>query len=403
MALFVGVGRSQSHDQDPFEAGVAACRDAMSQLKTDMPVTAAIVFSSVAFQQEKMLQGVRSVLKESLVVGCSTSGEITTDGPLEEHSVAVMVIASDTVRFVGGVGENIKDGPRTAGRNVAEAVLKELQDGKALRGFLMFPDVLVGNGAEIVTGVLDVLGQHFPVVGGAAGDDFLFKQTYQYLDDKVFSGAVVGLGLAGDVKFGIGVRHGWAPIGVPMKVTRSEGAVVHEIDHKPAINVYDDYFGDYAKELREDTLAKLAITYPLGLRVEGSEEYLVRDPISVDEHGSITCAAEIPQGSEIRLMIGSKKDAIDMARIAAKQALGQLDGAEPKAIVVFNCIARKKLFGEDSGDEIAAIQEVIGKNVPLIGFYTYGEQAPLGGEVRNIERCNTAFHNETIVIYVLGE
>jgi hypothetical protein len=61
------------------------------------------------------------------------------------------------------------------------------------------------------------------------------------------------------------------------------------------------------------------------------------------------------------------------------------------------------LFGEFSGEEIKAIQKAIGENVPLIGFYTYGEQAPMGGELKNINKCSPAFHNETVVICVLGQ
>ena len=123
----------------------------------------------------------------------------------------------------------------------------------------------------------------------------------------------------------------------------------------------------------------------------------------MDEHGSITCAAEIPEGSDIRLMIGSREEAIKVAKEAAGKAVEQLDGSKPKAVVIFNCIARNKLFGERSGDEIEVIQEAVGKDTPLIGFYTYGEQAPLGGEVRNLEKCNSAFHNETVVIFVLAD
>ena len=139
------------------------------------------------------------------------------------------------------------------------------------------------------------------------------------------------------------------------------------------------------------------------MKVAGSDELLIRDPITVDEKGSITCAAEIPEGSEIRLMVGSREEAVKVAKIATQDAILQLDGSIPKAVIIFNCIARNKLFGDKSGEEINAIQEVVGKQVPLIGFYTYGEQAPLGGEVKNIERCNSAFHNETVVICVLAD
>lgn len=350
-----------------------------------------------------MLAGVRSVTKDATLVGCSTAGEITTEGPAKRHSVAVMTLKGEGVSFFAGVGENIAAGATAAGKAAAVAVKSQAPEGK-LDSFIMLPDVLVGNGADIVRGVLEGLGQHFPVVGGAAGDDFEFKKTFQYLNDKVYSGSIIGLGLTGAFKIGIGVKHGWIPVGLPKKVTKSEGSVLHELDGRPAITIYEEYFGpEQTAELKTETLAKLAITYPLGMRVEGSEELLIRDPITVDASGSITCAAEIPQGSEIRLMIGSREEAMKVAKEAAANAVAQLEGGKPKAVIIFNCIARNKLFGERSGDEIDAIQEAVGRETPLIGFYTYGEQAPLGGEVKNINKCNPAFHNETVVIAVLGD
>ena len=191
---------------------------------------------------------------------------------------------------------------------------------------------------------------------------------------------------------------------MPLKVTRSEGAVLHELNGRPAISIYEDYFGESeTKILRTETLGKLALSYPLGMKMEGSDELMLRAPFTVDEHGSITCAAEVPVGAEIQLMIGSQEEAFKVAKIAAQNALSQLDGAEPKAVILFNCIARSKLFGDRAGEEIAAIQEVVGADTPLIGFYTYSEQAPLAGEVRNLEKCNPVTHNETVVICILAE
>ena len=390
-----------SYGDDSYAVGVNACQDAIDQLGDKNP-DLLLVFSSVKYDQEKMLSGVRSVAPNALLVGSSTSGEITTQGPLKDKSVAIMAIKSPEIKYFVGVGENILANPTLAGKMAADKV-KE-QTGDMLKAFMMIPDVLVGNGADIVRGVLESLGAHFPVVGGASGDDFAFKKTYQYVNDKVYSGSVVGLGLTGNFKIGIGVKHGWIPVGEPMTVTKSSGAVVHEINGAPAVKIYENYFGaEEAKVLRTEALAKLAITYPLGMKVAGSDELLIRDPITVDEHGSITCAAEIPEGSEIRLMVGSREEAVKVAKIAAEDAILQLEGSTPKAVIIFNCIARNKLFGDKSGEEINAIQQAIGKQVPLIGFYTYGEQAPLGGEVKNIEKCNSAFHNETVVICVLAD
>ncbi len=389
-----------AYGNDSYAVGVNAAQGALTGLGAVRP-NLILVFASVRYEQKQILDGIRSVAPEALIVGSSTAGEITTAGPAKRHSVATMALASSDIKFYASVGENIAKGPRQAGKKVADAVLR--QSKEALTAFMMFPDVLAGNGADIVRGVLDSLGEHFPVVGGASGDDFEFKKTYQYLNDKVYSGAVVGLGFAGNLKIGIGVKHGWIPIGIPLRVTKSEGSILHELNGKPAILIYEDYFGvETAAQLKTETLAKLAITYPLGIKTAGSEEMLIRDPITVDEKGSITCAAEIPEGSEVQLMIGSREEAVKVAKEAAQNAMSELDG-KPKAVVIFNCIARNKLFGERAGDEIAVIQEAIGASVPLIGFYTYGEQAPLGGEVRDIKKCNSVFHNETVVIVVLGD
>lgn len=349
------------------------------------------------------MRGVRDAAGTASLIGCSTAGEITNEGP-SQKSVGVLAIRSDSLVFYTGVGANIKSGAREAGQAVAREVKDKAQ--KPLRAFVMLPDVLTGNGADIVRGVSDVLGPHFPIVGGAAGDDFLFEKTYQYRDGEVVSGAVAGVGITGDFTMGIGVRHGWVPIGMPMKVTKAEGAILHELDGKPAISIYEDYFGERAEELRREALARLAITYPLGLKIpEYQEEYLIRDPITVDEKGSITCAAEIPEGSEVRLMIGSKEKAVEAAEDAARHLMNEfeVDKTKPKFVLMFNCIAREKLFAQKANDEIQAVLQIIGHDVPLLGFYTYGEQAPLGGEVRNAEKCDSRFHNETMVMFAVGE
>lgn len=403
MSIIASVGHASGGN--PLVVGADAYQNALKGLNNQKP-TIAFVFSSITYEQESMLRGVQEIAGDVPVVGCSTAGEIVTIGPLDAPSVAVMLISAtpDSLTTTIGVGTDIKGSERKAGQGAAQEVVNLLGGKENLRGFIMLADGLAGNGAEIVRGVLDVLGEHFPVVGGSAGDDFRFKETYQYARGQVHTGDVVGIGLSGNFTFGIGVKHGWGVLGIPSKVTKATANVVHEIDDRPAMELYEKYFGERAKSLREETLATLAVSYPLGIRSSDTEEdYLIRDPLFVAENGSITCAAEVPEGSEVRIMMGTRESAIAMATQAAEKARIELGGKTPKAIIIFNCIARKKLLGLRGGEEIEAIQKVLGKDVPLIGLYTYGEQAPINGESRNIERCNTVFHNETVVIYVIAE
>lgn len=392
MSIKAGVGVSLKIDSK--QAGIDACKNAMSNISDAGLI---IVFCSVKKDQEAVIAGIREVSGKTPLIGCSSAGEITNEG-VYDGSVAVMAIESDQIRFVLGSGGEIALGARKAGAKLAENLKNQLFfDSKYV---LLFSDVLAGNGSDVVRGIKDVFGEDYFIAGGAAGDDFLFKETYQYLNEKVIKSSVVGVGISRNAAIGVGVRHGWTAIGLTMKVTKSNGAVLEELDGKPAISIYEEYFGEKAEEIKNESLARMAITYPLGMRVEGSEEFLIRDPITVDEKGAITCAAEIPQGSEIRLMIGSKEDAIKAAESAARQARKQLKGREIKAVILFDCIARKKLFGRYAFEEIKAIKSVLGEDVPLLGFYSYGEIAPLGGDVSS---CNSNFHNETSVILAFGE
>lgn len=399
MAIRAGVGLSSLRDAS--QAGHEACMLAMQRMGEGKP-DFLFVFSSVSFDQQEVVRAVRDASGQAPLIGCTDAGEITAEGPAQK-SVAVMAIQSDRIAFTNGLGLGIKEDARAAGVAVAKDIAAHSQS--PLRTLVMLSDVLVGNGADIVRGALDVLGANFPLVGGAAGDDFLFQKTSQYRDDEVATGAIAGVGLSGSFTLGIGVRHGWLPIGIPMKVTKSHGAIVEELDHRPAISIYQDYFGEKAEDIKKEPLARMAITYPLGIKVPELDEYLIRDPITVDEKGAITCAAEIPEGSEIRLMIGSKEHAVEAAEEAARKLMKEFerDKTAPKFLLMFNCIAREKLFAQNAKDEIAAVMNIIGNDVPLLGFYTYGEVAPIAGESRDPAKIQTRFYNETIVLCAIGE
>ncbi len=394
MAIQTGVGSSKQLDS--FLAGKEAASKALQKMGSK-DADLVFVFASVKFDQTQVLKGIRSVTGNATLLGCSDAGNITTEGP-DRKSVAAMTIKSDTLKWSVGVGKDIAKDAHAAGMEVAREVLKSYKDGKG-KILVTLPDGLAGNGADIVRGAQEVFGQGFPLVGGSAGDDFLFQKTYQYYQDQVLTGMVPGILLGGDIKFGIGVRHGWKPIGEPHQATRSHGNILEEIDGAPAVGLYEDYFGKKAEELKSEPLARMAIVYPLGITLPGAAEYLIRDPIMVREDGAIVCAAEVPQGSQVTLMIGGKEEAIEAARMAAQQALKECP--QPKFALIFNCIARNKVLGEHVGDEIDAIRSTLGPHVNLLGFYTYGEQAPLIGVIG--KDCQSQFCNETMVILTIGE
>jgi hypothetical protein len=76
--------------------------------------------------------------------------------------------------------------------------------------------------------------------------------------------------------------------------------------------------------------------------------------------------------------------------------------SKPAAVFISDCIARKKLYGAASNKEIENVTSIVGKDVPIIGFYSYGQHAPVFG-VKDINACDPGFYEESIVLYAIGE
>lgn len=393
MATWIGIG--SSHTSDSTKAGQEAATQAMEAMGQPYP-DLVLLFASVRFDQEALLKGVTSVTENAPLVGCSTAGEILTEGPLR-RSLVVAVIRSDSLKVATGLGLRVSDNSRQAGQEAATQAAKAKLANP--HGFLLFPDGLSGNAAEVIHGVQDIFGLSFPIVGGSAADDFGFTRTYQYFDSHVYTNSVVGILLAGPISLGIGARHGWQPLGKPRLVTRATSNIVQELDGESAVNLYEMYFGKQAASLQSEQLADMSILYPLGMPIPGEEEYLLRNILRVDSDGSLVYAGEIPTGAEVRLMMGSKAKALEAARRAAEQARVAIAPRTPTFGMVFSSCSRARLFGREAPEEIAIVREVLGHQVPLIGFYDYGEQAPMTAAGF---RGRSYYHNETLVVAAIS-
>jgi hypothetical protein len=312
-----------------------------------------------------------------------------------------MLLSSDTLRCTTAVAKDLTADSTKAGSSLA----KQLQTQGLLELLMMFADGLKGNGSAVIRGLLSELGEQFPIVGGSAGDNGKLVETHQFLDDISYTDAVVGVGFSGDFKFSVGVNHGWNAVGAPQIVTKSVGTTIHEINNAPAVSLYERYLGaEEVANLKAEMLGDVALAYPLGIKDVQSSEFLLRAPFAVTDDGSIVCGGEVLEGSEVQLMVGSKEDAITAARKAAQSAFDDLKST-PKVAFIFSCHVRNTLFSDKktSHAEIQAIQSVIGESVPIIGFYTYAEQAPVAGSSYHINKCTPQLHNETVVITLLGE
>lgn len=393
--MYVGIGVSKNY-QDSFSAGKEAVNAAIKKTGQDK-ADALIILASPVFDHEAMLAGIRSVSAASLI-GCTTAGAITDDGPMEQV-LAVLALASNIVAFHPMKVEHISRDIRAAGREFAKGIFSESEKPKFT---FLFSDALAGNGTELVRGVLEVLGSSFPLVGGAAGDDMNFKKTYQYYNEHVLTDAAVGLAVSGKVRYAIGADHGWQPIGNGRIVTKAKGTRLYELEGKPAFSIYHDYFGERASDFKQ-ALSLAAVSYPLGMGTKEDEHFMIRVPLSINDDGSITCGAEVIEGSRIHLMIGTQSSALWAAKDMVRHLVEQIPGIKPRLVFLSDCVARKILYGERGQEEINAIKEAAGSDAHVFGFYSYGQFAPLAVTPVDVNTCDPGFYEQSISIAIFGE
>ena len=399
MASWVGIGYAslEENKKAAYEASVMALKSI--RLTSEQQIDLVLVFCSSLYPQAEILRSVSGVLHPKILVGCSTAGEIVASSQ-RKRSIAILAFSSDRISLSAGYGQGVNENPRQAGQQAAFMATKGRQQMER-RLFLIFPDGLAGNGSDILRGCQEVFGTSALIAGGSAADDYCFKKTFQFFQTQLFTDTVVGVLLGGDILIGVGVRHGWSPIGKPRTVTKAYLNRVDELDGTPASNIYSDYFGSAAEELKQELLARLTLSYPLGITVHGEEEYLLRNVLRVDPStGSLIYSADVPEQSVVRLMMSSPDTILAASQKAAQQALSGLKGKNPLFALVFNSVARKKLLQLHAQDEISIIQQALGNETPLIGFYSYGEQAPLAG---NMEKGQSHFHNESVVVVAVAE
>lgn len=325
------------------------------------------------------------------VAGCSTGTWVLGD-QLDDAGMAAVALQLGAVRCRAHA-EPVASGAdsQAAGRALAQALL-----APDLALVLVLSDGSVVNGTRLVAGLTDVLGLGIPVAGGLAGDGARFLTTLTALDGPARTGQVVAVGLYGSaLRAASAAVGGWDSFGPARTVTDAEGAVLRGLDHEPALDLYERYLGDEARDLPGS-----ALIYPLRIWPPGRPDLaVVRTVLAIDPHRrTMTFAGDLPMGWQAQLMRGTHDRLVAGAEQAAALVAGLADPVRGERLALLvSCVGRRLLMGQRTGDEVEAVQRTLGHNTRCFGFYSYGELAPhaAGGP------CD--LHNQTMTVTVIGE
>jgi hypothetical protein len=366
----------------------SATLEALADIKPNL----VFVFSSVgAIRDGVFVDVLTKTFPGAALLGCSTAGEIAGER-VRDGSTVVTAVRWDKVRQRVATAKVVDmPGSAGAGREIGAKLA-----GDGLRAVLVLGPGLGINGSALIEGIVEKIGPNIPVSGGLAGDGGAFVETLTLSPEGVSANGVVALGLYGpDVKIGHGCFGGWLPFGPARKVTRSDGNVLYELDGQPALTLYKEYLGEYAKDLPASGLL-----FPFEMiREDHSTLGLIRTILAVDEQtGSLVLAGDIDPDGYLRLMHANTEGLVDGAEAAARQVGETLGGKADSGLgLLVSCVGRKLVMGDAVEDEVEAVASTLGRNVTLTGFYSYGEIAPFSSNV------DCKLHNQTMTVTFLGE
>ena len=387
----------QSKQKDTLRAVQEAVQEARINLPQGQP-DLALVFSSADISHPGLLKTIGLYLEGVPIIGCSSAAIISSKG-IFKHGLAIMLLSlPESIYFTTGYVQEINaKTAQKAGQELGEKLLYGFRDIRRDLS-IVFSDGLIREGSNLLRGLQDRLGSSFPLVGASASDNLDFSYTYLHFNQTTFSDGACGVLFGGKINFGLASRHGWQPLGKPRYITRSQANIVYEIDGVLASKLYEEYFAFNLAELRKE-LKRISVLYPIGIYLAGEKEYLLRNITAIQDDGSLVFQGEVPQDSEIRLMIGTKESCLEATRQALSEAKKQLTGHTIKLVLLFDSISRYMLLGRDASLELELSREIFGQDTPILGIYTYGEQAPL---TAINYRGKSYFHNQTINVLAIG-
>jgi hypothetical protein len=349
----------------------------------------ALVFASrAALERPELVGALRERHPAARLLGCTTAGEIAGTRVRTGSLVSTALRFERTRLALERVAVESPAESRAAGTSLALRL-----DPAGLRHVLVLSDGLGVNGSELVTGLRQGLDGRVSVTGGLAGDGERFERTLVLGEEGARPGEVLALVLYGEeLRVGYGSLGGWSPFGPLRTVTRSAGNVLHELDGRPALALYERYLGEHAAGL-----PATGLLFPLCLALEGAEREVVRTILAVDpEQGSMTFAGDVPEGARARLMRAGVERLIEGAEGAARAALAPAE-PPPELAILISCVGRRLVLKQRVEEEVEAVRRTLGGRPAVCGFYSYGEISPF------VRAARCELHNQTMSVTTLSE
>ena len=300
-----------------------------------------LLFTSCVQDQNKIMEGAKSVLGDVPVIGCTSSAAICTqDGYLnKETGYSGMMLFGGDLEVVTAGSAQTDETPREVGRKVAREAISKVK-GEDTEPDFFFMSASPANEEEYLEGIQDVIG-NVPVFGGSAADNTVEGKWSILNDGEAFAD---GLTIAifytkGEMKnLYTGAYHETSNVGVITKV-RDERTLV-EIDHEPALKKYAEWTGKTVESLMGNNLLTETICAPLGVKDPIGKVTAVRHPMFGNDDLSMNIGANLALNTAV-IQLSNTPEGILKANEETINNLNKLMVSDVNSYFLVHCGGRR--------------------------------------------------------------
>ncbi len=362
---------------------------AMSESISDQfKPTLAIVFISIEQDRKAVAEILHN--KGIDVFGTTSGGEFSNENQTEGETVIMLLELKRSnyfISFEDAKGKELAQVSQTLART---ALSKFKNPAFILCSTSLTEEGEILNGDVLVENIEKLVGPDVKIFGGMAGDDIKFTGTYVFNHEKSTDSGIIAIVLDEDKIDLHGMAlSGWKPLGIERTVTKSKGRLIYSIDNQPAVDMYLKYLGNesFSENDKNKIFDAIGVHYPFQVKTEYGE-LVMATPMGIDKNeNALICESEVKMGSAFHFSVPPDFDIVETILENARH-LKKEKQASAEALLIFSCIGRLTAMGPMAQEENEGLAKIW--NVPMAGFYTYGEfgRSPNGKRRKHSTTCS---------------
>ncbi|MYM64863.1 nitric oxide-sensing protein NosP [Pseudomaricurvus sp. HS19] len=322
-------------------------------------------FCCVEYDREKLGRELTRLFGDTLVVGCTTAGEIMPSG-LATGSISGFSLSAEGFVVEARLLEDLATFSERQAGDIITPMLESL-DNRAIAPVLdhsfalSLLDGLSVREEQVLSALNDAL-QGIPLVGGSAGDSLHLRDTHIYFSHQFYNNAACIILINTIYPFAVMSGHHMPASAEKLVVTKADPnkRIAYEFNAEPAALEYCRMMGLSLDELQPASFAR----HPLAVQV--GDNYYIRSIQRVNDDMSLKFFCAIDNGIVLtRMEEGDLVSEFEQRMQSLVEEMG-----EPQLVIGYDCIHRRI---EASQKRLTGQLSQLYQRYKVIGFNTYGE------------------------------